>query len=203
MNIREFKEIFLGCKSLSQEAKEYTHELGYSFFYDTTLNPRPNWFSANGMAKRITHGKIFHNVDSTINDRLFDGTIKKKNQYVALEGGIIVFPTDVKSDRLKDIVDWFKNNGDAFFDKTCENKKTKKAFDKALFGYSLGNFYRSQYKTDETIFDKDSPAIEVIGVNVRQFIKLAVELCNYLNIESALLKDGHIGFGSFFVISQK
>ena len=34
------------------------------------------------------------------------------------------------------------------------------------------------------IFNDESLAIDVIGVNIRQFIKLAVELSDYLNIKS-------------------
>ena len=107
MNLKEF---FFG---IPHSTVEYINELGFHYQGINEYN-NAHWFSANGIAKLFKHGEIFHNMAGTITkitaDK-FDFNI-----------GFIIFPADMGSNQLTDIVNWFANSGNAVLEKIYVHK---------------------------------------------------------------------------------
>lgn len=113
------------------------------------------------------------------------------------KGGIIVFSTDVNAveldpNRLKN---WIKQKLATFKNRFSYTSKIDKIADKhSLVGWTIGRFLDGRYKAkDGKMYGENSLSLEIIGIEFKELVVIAEELCTSFKQESVLVKDFSTG----------
>ena len=172
----------------------YSYHLGFDLKLAAGLNPRPSWFSANGINKMIISDNDYNLVSNVNMDTVFDLLKRLEKDCKKKTGGIIVLSQNQELEMVNfdDIENWFENTGRTILK---EFKKEK------YFGYCLGHFFKREYKSENNVgFGKNSICIDVMGADEELFVKLATEFCKQFYQKAVLIKQYFSG--SFVLMNQ-
>lgn len=112
------------------------------------------------------------------------------------KGGIIVFSTDVNANKQSDnkFVDYLKKKAKTIINRLNYKRKIDDIADShKLVGWTIGRFLNGRYTSNGKRYSENSLSLEVIGVDTNTLIKIAEELCESFDQESALVKDYSTG----------
>ncbi len=106
------------------------------------------------------------------------------------KGGMIVFSTDVNATKESGFVGRIKSFLQSVYNKMTVSSRVKNTVLKTASGFSLGNFFRGVYKSDDgKQYDETSLSVEVIGVESKTLELLATDIAKEFNQETVLVKD--------------
>lgn len=109
------------------------------------------------------------------------------------KGGIIVFSTDVNAVELDPnrLRNWIKQKLSTIKNRLSFTSKIDKIADRhSLVGWTIGRFLDGRYKAKNgKMFGENSLSLEIIGVDFKELISIAEELCVSFKQESVLVKD--------------
>ena len=130
-------------------------------------------------------------------DLLNEGISSDQYGLDKFKGGCIVFSTDVNiSDVSKNsIIKWFKNKWKSLVNRFKKDKKLTDIISniKDIGAFSIGNFFKGRYISNDKTYDEKSTSIEVLGIPSEILIRLATEIAKSFKQETVLLKDYNTG----------
>jgi hypothetical protein len=171
--------------------------LGKEFGFSVE-NPISSWTEA----LRWNGTKFLHGILTSFHET------GDETPYIADEaeprGGIIIFSTTVnalidkaypdKSAMQRKIMSLWATITNTINKNKKLTRILKKKREEKIFGFSIGNFFKGRYNSDDGgTYDETSTCIEIVGISYELLCTLGAEICKSFQQESVLVKDnqGH------------